>query len=561
MAARLSENPAWTVLLLEAGQLETTLSDVPAFAFNLQQGPLDWEFRAEPQPGRACLGMVGGRCNYPRGRVLGGTSSLNYMMYTRGNRGDYDGWEGAGNTGWGYDNVLEYFIKSEDNRNKVLARDRQYHGTHGYLTVEDPPWRSPISYSFTQAGEELGYEHRDCNGARQTGFMFPQATMRDGARCSTAKAFLQPASQRPNLDISLGSHVLKIIIDKYTKTAQGVKFLKNGRVLKIFARKEVILSAGSISSPQVLMLSGVGPAHHLTRLGVPVLADLPVGRNLMDHYGSMAMVGTLDKEVAITEERIASTLLSSVFDYSVNNRGPLTTLGGVEGVAWVNTKYANRSEDRPDIELVFLASGLAAETSGTGRRTQGLKDSLYQTLYSPLEGRDIFTFLVLLTRPRSRGFIKLRDRNPFTRPVIQPGYFSHPGDMEVLVEGMKFTLDLVRTRAFRKYGGRMWGGRKMPGCEGLKLWSDRYMECIVREYTISGHHQSGTVKMGPATDPGAVVNPRLQVHGVSRLRVVDASVMPSIPSANINAPTIMVAEKVDEILYCHNQHNFKLSIA
>lgn len=180
-------------------------------------------------------------------------------------------------------------------------------------------------------------------------------------------------------------------------------------------------------------------------------------------------------------------------------------------MSWINTKYANRSADRPDIEIVFLSAGLAAEPSGTGRRTQGVKESLYQAMHSPLEGRDIFTFLVLLTRPKSRGFIKLRSRNPLARPIIQLGYFTHPEDIKVLVEGMKFTLKLINTRAFRKYGGK-------------------YMECLVREYTISGHHQSGTVKVGPATDPGAVVDPRLRVHGIKRLRVVDASIMPTMPS-------------------------------
>ena len=218
-------------------------------------------------------------------------------------------------------------------------------------------------------------------------------------------------------------------------------------------------------------------------------------------------------------------------------------LGGVEGLSWINTKYANISTDRPDIELHFTSGHLASE-SGTVRAVQGVTDRVYDTLYSPLEGRNMFSFLVLLTRPESKGHIKLATRNPFDKPIIEAGYFTAEEDMKVLVEGMKFCLKLVKTKAFKKYGGKIWSARKMPGCEHFKLWSDEYLACMARQYTNTGYHHVGTAKMGPATDPTAVVDHRLQVHGIHGLRVVDASIMPTVPSGNTNAPTIMVGEKV-----------------
>lgn len=547
VASRLSENPAWKVLLLEAGTDESSASDVPVFANFLQQGSFDWQYRLEPQPGRACLGLEDGRCNWPRGKVLGGSSVLNYMLYVRGNKGDYDGWEKLGNPGWGYESVLPYFRKSEDNKNPYLAKDTRHHGTGGYLTVQEPPWKTPVAVSFVEAGVELGYENRDCNGERQTGFMLPQATMRRGTRCSTAKAFLRPAGERHNLDILLESHVMKVIIDPHSRKTKGVQFMRKGKVFSTYARKEVVLCGGTINTPQILMLSGIGPAQHLSSLGVPVLANLAVGHNLMDHYGTFALVGTLEQKVTLNADRLLPLALPAILEYINNDAGPLTLLGGVEGLAWINTKYANRSADRPDIQLHFSPGHLASE-SGTVQAIHGVTDRMYNTLYSPLEGRDIFSFLVLLTRPKSKGHIKLASRNPFEKPIIQAGYFTEPEDIKVLVEGMKFCLRLVKTQAFKKYGGKIWSGRKMPGCEQYKLWSDNYLACIARQYTNTGYHHVGTAKMGPAADSEAVVDHRLRVHSIKGLRVVDASIMPTVPSGNTNAPAIMVGEKGSDLI-------------
>lgn len=295
VASRLSEVSNWTVLLLEAGGDETEVSDVPALAGFLQLTDLDWKYKTKPEPSRRyCGAMINDQCNWPRGKVLGGSSVLNAMVYVRGNRRDYDNWERQGNIGWSFKDVLPYFTKSEDNRNPYLANS-PYHGHGGYLTVQEAPWRTPLSLAFIKAGQELGYEFRDINGAEQTGFMLTQATMRRGARCSTSKAFLRPIRLRQNLHVAKFAQATKILIDPTSKRAFGVEFLKDNKRQMVFAKKEVILSAGSLNTPQLLMLSGVGHAQHLSQFGIPVISDLPVGDNMQDHVGLYLLVPFLRK--------------------------------------------------------------------------------------------------------------------------------------------------------------------------------------------------------------------------------------------------------------------------
>lgn len=252
VASRLSEIEHWNVLLLEAGGDETEISDVPLMAGYLQLSKLDWKYKTEPS-GRACLAMKGGRCNWPRGKVLGGSSVLNYMLYLRGNRQDFDNWEALGNPGWSYNDVLPYFKKSEDNQNPYLAQT-MYHGQGGPLTVGEAPYHTPLAAAFVEAGIEMGYENRDLNGEKTTGFMIAQGTIRKGSRCSSSKAFLRPAKNRPNLHIAMHAHVTKVLIDSQTKTAFGVEFLRDKRIHYVRATKEVIVSGGSINSPQILMV-------------------------------------------------------------------------------------------------------------------------------------------------------------------------------------------------------------------------------------------------------------------------------------------------------------------
>jgi len=539
VANRLSENPAWSVLLIEAGGDETELSDVPAMAAYLQLGRLDWKYKTEPQPGRACLGLTGQRCNWPRGKVLGGSSVLNYMLYVRGNRKDYDDWEAQGNPGWGYEEALHYFKKSEDNRNPYLAATH-FHSSGGYLSVQESPWRSPLATSFVEAGVEMGFENRDGNGEYQTGFMIAQGTIRRGSRCSTAKAFLRPARDRPNLHIALNSQVLKILVDSHSSAAYGVRVRRGGAIYTVLARKEVILSAGSLNSAQLLMLSGIGPADHLTEMGIPVHCDLPVGQNLQDHYGTGALTFTVDQPVSAVQTRFEN--IPTVLKYAVFGTGPLTILGGVEALAWIPTKFSNSTHDFPDIEFHFVGGSPASDGGRQIRKAHGLGDTLWQ-MYRPLAFQDTWSLLTMLLRPKSRGSVRLRSSSPYDKPVLHAGYFTHPEDIKVLVEGIKFGRSLVETRAFRRLGSRFWSDVPMPGCEDVVLWSDEYWGCMARQYTSTVYHHSGTAKMGPPSDIQAVVNHQLKVYGVPRLRVIDASIMPTIVSGNTNAPTIMIGEK------------------
>ncbi|XP_055610059.1 glucose dehydrogenase [FAD, quinone] [Uranotaenia lowii] len=538
VANRLTEVTRWKVLLIEAGPDENEVSDVPSLAAYLQLSKLDWAYKTEPT-NKACLGMVNNRCNWPRGKVLGGSSVLNYMIYVRGNKHDFDQWESFGNPGWGYDDVLQYFIKSEDNRNPYLARN-PYHGTGGLLTVQEAPWHTPLVAAFVEAGTEIGYENRDINGAQQTGFMIAQGTIRRGSRCSTAKAFLRPIRLRKNLHIAMNSHVTKLLIDPGTKKAVGVEFFRQGKRHFVKAKREIIMSAGSINTPQILMLSGIGPREHLDEIGIKTIVDLPVGNNLQDHVGMGGLTFLVDKPVAILQNRLEAA--SVTMNYVINERGPMTVLGGLEGIAFVNTPYANQTLDWPDVQFHMAPASLNSDGGARVKKILGLKEDLYQEVFHPIEDVYSWTIMPLLLRPRSRGWVRLKSKNPFHYPIMNPNYFDDPYDALTLVEGAKMALRVSEAKVFKQFGSRLHR-RPLPNCKHLKFLSDAYLECQVRTISMTIYHPVGTAKMGPKWDPDAVVDPRLRVYGVSGLRVIDASIMPTIVSGNTNAAVIMIGEK------------------
>ena len=466
------------------------------------------------------------------------------MLYVRGNRRDYDGWANLGNDGWSYEEVLPYFIKSEDNRNPYLA-DSPYHGTGGYLTVQEPAYLTPLVTAFIEGGVELGYEHRDGNGALQTGFMVAQATTRHGSRCSTGKAFLRPVRHRNNFHVAMKSYVQRIIIDPVTKQVTGVQFERFGVVHTVRVNKEVILSAGSVGSPQLLMLSGVGPAEHLSSLGIPVIADLSVGDNLQDHVSLGGMVFQIDAPYSLVDTRFIN--LPSFFNYSINRSGPLASLAGCEGLAWIKTKYADQSIDWPDIEFHFVAGTPVSDGGTLVRRNNGVRDDIWEEYYAPLSWTDSWQVIPMLLRPLSVGTIRLASADPNDKPLIDPRYFSNEQDLKVIIEGTKIGLALAKTRGFKSLGTRFYS-KPFPGCEGYTLWTDDYWGCFIRHYSQTIYHPIGTCKMGPSSDPTAVVDPRLRVYGIQGLRVVDASIMPKHVSGNTNAPTIMIAEKAADMV-------------
>ncbi|XP_074030238.1 glucose dehydrogenase [FAD, quinone] isoform X1 [Leptinotarsa decemlineata] len=541
VANRLSEVERWKVLLLEAGGDEAEISDVPLMAAYLQLSALDWKYKSEPQ-GQACLAMNNGRCNWPRGKVIGGSSVLNYMLYLRGNKKDYDLWESLGNPGWGSKDVLYYFKKSEDNKNPYLTKT-PYHSTGGYLTVSEAPYHTPLVAAFVEAGKQLGYKNRDINGEYQTGFMMAQGTTRRGARCSTGKAFLRPIRLRKNLHIAMGAHVTRVLIDPKSKIAYGIEFMRDNKLIRIRANKEVILSAGSVNSPQLLMLSGVGPKEELNKHKIPVIQDLKVGHNLQDHIGLGGLTFLINRQDSITLDRVYS--VGPLMQYAVFGGGPLTIMGGVEGLGFVNTKYANASDDFPDIEFHFVSGSTHSDAGAQIKKAHGLTDAFYDRVFKPVHGMDAWSVIPMLLRPRSRGFIKLRSKKPFDPPLIYPNYFIDDIDMKTLIEGVKIGVALSKTPAFRSYGSRLL---EFPDCAHIQKYTDPYWECMIRLYSVTIYHPIGTCKMGPYWDQDAVVDPQLRVYGIKGLRVIDASIMPQMVSGNTNAPAIMIGEKGSDMV-------------
>ncbi|XP_031838197.1 glucose dehydrogenase [FAD, quinone] [Nomia melanderi] len=537
---RLTENPAWSVLLLEAGGHETEITDVPILSLYLHKSKLDWKYRTQPQDS-ACQAMVDRRCCWTRGKVLGGSSVLNTMLYIRGNRRDFDQWESFGNYGWGYEDVLPYFKKSEDQRNPYLARNTKYHSTGGYLTVQDSPYNTPLGVAFLQAGEEMGYDLLDVNGERQTGFAFYQYTMRRGTRCSAAKAFVRPIQLRKNFHLSLWSHVTRILVNPHTKQAYGVEFIREGRKEVVFARKEVILSAGAINSPQLLMLSGIGPRAHLEELGIPVIHDSPgVGQNLQDHIAVGGITFLIDYEISVVMGRLVN--INSALRYAVTEDGPLTSNVGLEAVGFISTKYANQTDDWPDIEFMLTSSSTNSDSGTHVKNAHGLTDEFYNEVFGKINSRDVFGVFPMMLRPKSRGVIKLKSKNPLDYPLLYHNYLTHPDDVGVLREGVKAAIAFGETSSMKRFGAR-FHSKPVPNCKHLPMFTDEYWNCAIRQYTMTIYHMSCTAKMGPPTDPMAVVDPELRVYGVRGLRVIDASIMPTITNGNINAPVIMIGEK------------------
>lgn len=339
------------------------------------------------------------------------------------------------------------------------------------------------------------------------------------------------------------SHVTRVLIDPSTKVAFGVEFVRDGKLHRVRATKEVILSAGSVNSPQILMLSGVGPKSELEQHQIPLIQDLKVGQNLQDHIGLGGLTFMVNQEVSILLNRIYA--VGPVMQYAVLGDGPLTIMGGVEGLAFVNTKYQNASDDYPDIEFHFVSGSTNSDGGAQLKKAHGLTDAFYNRVFGPINNKDVWSVIPMLLRPRSKGYIKLRSKKPFDYPLIYPNYFQDDFDMKTLVEGVKIGVALSKTPAFKKYGSQM---RKFPDCDHLPEASDAYYECMIRLYSVTIYHPVGTCKMGPYWDQDAVVDPQLRVYGIKGLRVIDGSIMPNLVSANTNAPIIMIGEKGSDMI-------------
>lgn len=430
LANRLSEDPQRTVLLLEAGGWEGELADIPLIAATVQGTALDWQYTTTPQEA-SCFALHDRRSKWPRGKVLGGSSVLNYMLYVRGSPRDYDRWEKElGCEGWGWQRVRPYFLRSEHNRDPDIAANG-HHGTQGPLSVMRSPYRTPVAEAFVESGRQMGYPTTgDINGPSPAGFVIPQGTILEGRRHSTRRAFLDPILDRPNLHICVYCHTTKILVDA-GRTARGVSFDRYAVPHEARAKREVILSAGAIGTPQLLLLSGIGPGQHLRDVGVPVVHELPgVGGNLQDHIFPGGLNFLLTKPVSVLQSRTFT--ISNMVRYFVTRSGPLTLLGGVEGLGFVATRYATM--DWPDIEIHMASGSPVSDNGETFRSAHGLSNQTWESTFAPYLGRESMSLYPVLLRPRSRGRLRLRSRDPYQAPDIDPRYFTHPQDIRTMLD-------------------------------------------------------------------------------------------------------------------------------
>jgi choline dehydrogenase len=332
-----------------------------------------------------------------------------------------------------------------------------------------------------------------------------------------------------------------VLIDPDTKRAFGVEFIRGGKKQVVHASREVILSAGAIGTPHLLMLSGIGPADHLHEKKIPVIHNAPgVGQNLQDHIAIGGIAFEIDYPISVRMERLVN--LNTAMRYAVRGDGPLTSNIGIETVGFISTKYANQSDDWPDIEFMMTASTTSSDGGTQTRKAHCITQEFYDEYFGPITTKDTFGIFPMILRPKSRGYVKLRTNDPMDYPLIYHNYLTHPDDVRVRREGVKAAVAVEETASMKRFGARFYR-KAVPGCTSYDLFTDEYWECVIRQYTMTIYHMSATAKMGPAEDPFAVVDHELKVHGIQGLRIIDASIMPTITSGNINAPVYMIAEK------------------
>lgn len=420
-------------------------------------------------------------------------------------------------------------------------KNSSYHNENGYLCVEHVPYHTKLATAFLNAGQELGYNIVDYNGQDQRGFSYIQVNMDHGTRCSAAKAYLGSIN-RPNLEIITGARVTKVLIDA-DKRAYGVEYIKDNVWKKVTCSKEILLSAGTIDSAKLLMLSGIGPREHLEELSIPVIRDSKVGYSMYEHVGFLGLTFMVNQSVSLLQDKF---LNSSVFlKYLLHKDGLLTIPGGAEALAFIRTKYA--SDERSDIELLFVSGSLHSDNGQVLKKVLRISEDLYNTVYKPIENQEAWSIWPIVQYPRSVGRLMLRSKDPFEPPKMDPNFFSHPADLEIILEGVKHAINISKTEAFQAYGSRLHNF-KLPGCRQFEFASDDYWRCAIRHLPSMMNHEIGTVKMGPQTDVYAVVDPQLRVYGVKALRVVDASIMPTMPAGHVNAGIFMIGEKAADMI-------------
>ncbi|MEQ8816980.1 MAG: GMC family oxidoreductase N-terminal domain-containing protein [Thalassobaculum sp.] len=515
LANRLTEDGAATVCVLEAGPPDWhPFIHVPAgFMKTMVDPAVNWLYDMEPSE------WTGGRrIKAPRGKTLGGSSSINGHIYNRGQRLDFDGWAQRGNRGWGYADVLPYFRRSEK---RLGDGDDTFRGRDGNLVVTDIDWRHPLCDAFIEGCTTLGIPRNpDYNGAIQEGVSYAQRTIAGGRRMSAARAFLRPAMKRPNLTVITDAHATSIMLDG--KRAVGVQYNKGARhgiPSEVRANREVILAGGTYNSPQLLQLSGIGPAGLLKQLGIPVRHELAgVGENLRDHYAPRFVARVKNSET-INEEARGLRLVGNVMKWLATRKGILALSPTLVYCFWHSDEAARNS----DVQFTFTPA------------------SYKEGVQSRLDDHPGMTVASWQQRPESKGFVRARSADPFEAPVIQPNYLAEEGDRQVLLKAMRLARRLLATKPLERF----YDFEEYPG---PKVQSDDELLAAAKERGTTTFHPMGSCRMGPETDPTAVVDDQLRLRGIEGLRVVDASVMPTMLSANLNASVIMIAEKASDMI-------------
>jgi choline dehydrogenase len=503
VADRLSEDGA-QVVLIEAGPSDWhPMIHIPAGALHLRANPLvNWNYYAEPEA------EIGKRSlHWPRGRVLGGTSSINGMLYVRGNPADYDGWAQMGCRGWSYADVLPYFKKSEH----YAPGDGQYRGKGGPLLVEDYRTILPLTHRFVEAAQQAGFPLTgDYNGAVQEGVGYSQMTRNGRFRGSTARTFLAEARRRPNLRVVTKAMATRVLLDG--SRCIGVAFRQSGQDNRALATREVVVSGGTVNSPHLLQVSGIGPTAHLQSIGVAVTHDLPgVGANLSDHF-AVRITHRVKDEVSVNQLARGLKLVGEIGRFAVTGRGALT-FGVTTAMVFCRSREGLES---PDLQLLFTPGSY--DPNGIGR----------------LEREPGMTLVVCIARPDSRGTIMAHSADPLARPAIRPNYLSAASDLRALLAGVAHARRIFAAPPLARHSA----AETMPGAD---IQSDGALIAFLRDAGTNLHHPVGTCRMGE--DPMAVVDSRLRVRGLEGLRVIDASVMPTVTTGNTNAPSIMIGEK------------------
>ena len=514
VASRLSEDANKRVLLLEAGVKDhNPWIHVPVGYFKTMHNPaVDWCYLTD-----ADSGLNGRRLKWPRGKVLGGSSSLNGLLYVRGQAEDYNDWAAAGNSGWSFDEVLPYFKKSEDQERGADA----YHGVGGPLAVSNIRLRRKVTSAFIDAAVEAGIPaNDDINGENQEGVGYFQLTTRNGRRCSTARGFLKPARSRPNLDIKTSSQVTRLRVEG--KRVVGVEFVEGGQIVHATASRETIVCAGALGSPQLLQLSGIGPGALSQSFGIEPVIDLPgVGKRLQDHLQIRAVYKTSQPTL---NDEISNPLRKMMIglEYILKRTGPMTMAASQVVIFTHSDDRIAPLSQRPDIQFHFQP--LSSDSPGEGTHSFSA-----------------FTSSVCQLRPTSMGEVNIKSPDPLQHPSIQPNYLSTEHDCQVAIGGMKVSRKIASMPSLSTFITDEFD-------PGTHIQGDEALLEHARNTATTIYHPAGTCKMGPTGDPEAVVDPSLKVHGLEGIRIADASIMPYITSGNTNAPAIMIGEKCAEMI-------------